>query len=56
MKYDTFFSLCKEKGIEEAELTIFNSYSVSISLFHSEIDEYTINSDTSIVARGIING
>lgn len=56
MKYDKFFALCKEKGIEEAELTINNSYSVSISLFHSEIDEYTINSDNVISARGIING
>ncbi|MGM9873583.1 MAG: TldD/PmbA family protein [Bacilli bacterium] len=56
MKYDKFFTLCKEKGIEEAELTINNSYSVSISLFHSEIDEYAINSDTVISARGIVNG
>lgn len=56
MKYDKFFELCKQKGIDEAELYIISSYGVSISLFHSEIDEYKVSDSTSILARGIYKG
>ena len=56
MKYDKFFALAKEAGIEEAELYIGESFSLSFSLFHSEIDNYSSNKSMTILARGIVNG
>ena len=56
MKYDRFFELAKAAGIEEAELSISNSYSLSFSLFHGEIDSYTTSNSTSYIARGIYKG
>ena len=56
MKYDKFFEFAKQAGIEEAELYIGESYSLSFSLFHSEVDKYSTNKSVSILARGIING
>ena len=56
MKYDKFFAFAKEAGIEEAELYIGESYSLSFSLFHSEVDNYSSNRSMTILARGIING
>ena len=56
MKYDYFFSLAKQKGIEECELKIAESYSLSFSLFHSEMDDYQVSNGYSIIARGLING
>ena len=56
MKYDKFFSLAKEAGIEEAELSISESSNLSFSLFHSEVDSYESNNSMNIKARGIING
>ena len=43
-------------AIEEAELYIGESYSLSFSLFHSEVDNYSSNKSMVILARGIING
>ena len=56
MKYDKFFAFAKEAGIEEAELYVGESYSLSFSLFHSEVDNYSSNKSITILARGIING
>ena len=56
MKYDKFFALAKEAGIEEAELSVSDSYSLSFSLFHGEVDQYSVEQSSSILARGIING
>ena len=56
MKYDKFFAFAKEAGIEEAELYVGESFSLSFSLFHSEVDNYSSNKSTTILARGIING
>ena len=56
MKYDLFFKLAKEAGIEEAELSISTSYSLSFSLFHGEIDSYTSSNSSSFLARGIYKG
>ena len=55
-KYDKFFALAKEAGLEEVELCINESHNLTISLFHGEIDEYKDNNGYSIVARGILNG
>ena len=56
MKYDKFFVLAKEAGIEEAELYIGESFSLSFSLFHSEVDNYSSEKSMTILARGIVNG
>ncbi|MCR5740921.1 MAG: TldD/PmbA family protein [Gammaproteobacteria bacterium] len=56
MKYDVFFDLAKERGIEEAELSISTSYSFSASVFRGELNNYSVGNDMTIVARGIING
>ena len=56
MKYDKFFQLAKEAGIEDAELYINQSYNLSFSLFHSEVDNYSCSNGFSIVARGLFNG
>ena len=55
-KYDLFFKLAKEAGIEEAELYIGESRSLSISLFHGEIDKYSDNNGFTILARGMVKG
>ena len=55
-KYDLFFKLAKEAGIEECELYIGENRSLSISLFHGEIDNYSDNNGYTILARGMING
>ncbi|MCR5184646.1 MAG: TldD/PmbA family protein [Bacilli bacterium] len=56
MKYDLFFKLAKEAGIQEAELYINESRSLSVSLFHGEVDNYSDNNGYTILARGIVNG
>ena len=56
MKYDKFFQLAKQYGIEEAEISVSESNSLSIQLFHGEIVNYSNNNATNIYARGIING
>ena len=55
-KYDKFFALAKEAGLQEVELYISESRSLSISLFHGEVEEYKDNNGYSILARGILNG
>ena len=56
MKYDLFFQLAKQAGIEDAELYLAESRSLSISLFHGEIDNYSDNNGYTILARGMIKG
>lgn len=56
MRYDKFFALAKEAGLEECELYISTSRNLSFSLFHSEVDNYSDNNGYSIIARGLING
>ena len=51
-----FFALAKEEGIEAAEVTINEASSLSVSIFHSEVDSLTNNSSYELVARGIYKG
>lgn len=51
-----FFTLAKEKGLQDAQLQIASSKSLSFSLFHHELDNYSINDSRSMKACGIING
>ena len=55
-KYDLFFKLAKEAGIEEAELYLSESRSLNIQLFHNNIEGYSDNNGYTILARGMING
>ena len=56
MNLNRFFELAKEKGIAESQLQISKSSSVSIGLFHREIDTYKVTSSQSIIACGTYNG
>ena len=56
MKYDKFFELAKQAGLQDAELYVGETYSLSFSLFHSEVDNYSSNKSMVILARGILNG
>ena len=51
-----FFALAKEYGIEAADITSNESSSLSVSVFHSEVDSLTNNSSYELVARGIYKG
>lgn len=51
-----FYKLALESGLESADLSSSESASLSISLYHSEIDSFTNNTSYSLVARGIYNG
>ena len=55
-KYDKFFALAKEAGLQEVELYISENHSLEISLFHGEVDNYSDNNGYTIMARGILNG
>ena len=56
MKYDKLFNLAKERGIEQIELAISNSSSLSFSLFHGEVDSYSSSNSSYYIIRGIYNG
>ncbi|MBE6136725.1 MAG: TldD/PmbA family protein [Erysipelotrichaceae bacterium] len=55
-KYDIFFKLAKEAGIENCELTVSESYSFGFAIFHAQVEQYEVNNGFAIAARGIING
>ena len=46
MKYDKFFALAKEAGIQDCELSFSTSTALEISLFHGEIDNYSSNTSS----------
>ena len=56
MNEKKFFALAKEAGFEAADLTINESSSLSVSIFHSNVDSLTNNSSFELVARGIYKG
>ena len=51
-----FFELATQAGLESADLTSSESNSLSVSLFHGEIDSFTNNNSYELVARGIFKG
>lgn len=51
-----FFELAKENKFESADVTSTESSTLSISVFHKEIDSFTSSQSFNLVARGIING
>lgn len=56
MNYKKYFEKAKEAGIEELELSITKSYSLSFSWFRGELESYTTSNEQSLSARGTING
>ena len=56
MKYDKFFALAKEAGIEEVELSVSSSHELSFSLFHGEIVSYSSSNSSSYLVRGLYKG
>lgn len=56
MNPNKFFEAAKKAGISASQLHISGSSSTSISLFHHEIDSYSIENDQTMVASGIYDG
>ena len=56
MKTKLFFELAKTNGINESEIRVSNSTSISVETLNGQIDSYNISETKSIRARGIING
>ncbi|MBP5231007.1 MAG: TldD/PmbA family protein [Clostridia bacterium] len=56
MRFDYFFRRAKECGIEDAELYVTSTTSLSMSLFHGEIDQLSQNTSLSVIARGMVGG
>jgi len=55
MNYKKFFEQAKDAGIEVAAITYRKSSKLGFSLFHKEIDNYSISSQSSVSASGIYN-
>lgn len=56
MNFDKFFELAASKGINQSQLQISRSKSLSISLFRREIENFTVNDSQKIIAAGVVNG
>lgn len=54
--YEKLFAAAKAKGISECEINISKSSSLSIELYHHEIEKYNANTDSDVTIRGIYNG
>jgi PmbA protein len=54
--YSKYFALAKEKGVEALELYVSKKYALSFSLFHGEVDSYSLEDAQSLSARGIYKG
>ena len=51
-----FFELAKQAGFEAADLNIVKGHSLSVSVYHGEVDSLTQNETSVLNARGILNG
>lgn len=56
MNFNKLFAAAKKEGIEVCEITTSKSKSLAFSLFHGELDNYSISSTFKTSARGIYNG
>src|SRR5574344_938263 len=56
MNSKKFFLKAKEEGISVSELTLNKTTDISFSLFHKELDNYTMSDQATVKARGIYNG
>ena len=55
-KFDAYFALAKEKGIEVFELYYSRAKSLSFKLYNAQIEGYKLSEDISLYARGIYKG
>ncbi|MFZ9781903.1 MAG: PmbA/TldA family metallopeptidase, partial [Bacilli bacterium] len=55
-KFDQYFALAKEKGVEVLELYYSRAKSLSFKLYNAAIEGYKLSEDISLYARGIYNG
>jgi len=51
-----FFDLAKARGFEAADLSMESGHSMSMSVFHGELENYSEENTSSCIARGIIDG
>ena len=56
MNFAKFFALAKEKGIEQSQIKLSKSSSLTIKLFHHEIDSYNVANSQSLIACGLYKG
>lgn len=56
MNSKKFFLRAKAEGISPSELTLKKTTNISFSLFHKELDNYSMSTVANIKARGIFNG
>ena len=56
MNFAKFFALAKEAGIQESQLSIGKSSATSITLFHHEIENFSVSESQSVFSAGVING
>ena len=55
-KFDAYFALAKEKGVEVLELYYSRAKSLSFKLYNAQIEGYKLSEDISLYARGIYKG
>ena len=55
MNTNNFFKLCKENGVDVAEVTTSKSKSFEFSIFKNELENYKISTSGKTIARGIYN-
>jgi len=56
MNFKKMLDAIKDSGIKTCELTYTASKELEVSIFHHEITDYSISSQSAIKARGIYNG
>lgn len=56
MNYNRLFELAKEKNIQDLELYIKKSKTLSLKVFHKNVEKYSVSENEVISARGIVNG
>lgn len=56
MNLNKFFEEAKKEGISVSEVTYFKFSSKAFSLFHKELDNYSISNQSIVKARGIYSG
>jgi len=55
-RYQQYFALAKEKGLSALELYVYKKYALGFSLFHGEVDSYSLEDAQGLSARGVYNG
>jgi PmbA protein len=55
-RFDAYFALAKEKGVEVLELYYSRAKSLSFKLYNAQIEGYKLSEDISLYARGIYKG